>query len=209
MLGIIWMSVCGVAKFITDRKEYKYNERSRGRYNRQTNTYYDRQGKERDINTNQIRHSYRDKYQDLIVTDGRGNILRNISDEDRAAEFLKLKNDPKRKNSVYMLNWRDDHRNNPDEKKRGWWFVDFDTGDIYVVRRVREYKNGKETNVSCFVDINTGKIIRQTDYEKNIYRAAGKEINEEEIKKFIDRANRKDGVFSIGTVSPFYQDQGV
>lgn len=214
MFGIFAMILGEIFRFKEDRKEYVYNKKERSNPN-QYGTYYDYKGRERDVKTNQPIYTQRAKNQDLIQKDKHGNIIRNISEEKRSIEFQKNLIDPVRKNTVYIWNENDSHRNDPNENRRGYWHVDYDTRDVYVVRTVKEFTRGRQNDktLSCFMDINTGKIVRITDAQKNIYerwRERGEKcMSDSEIKEFIDRVNNNDGCFLITHDNVYYCDRGI
>lgn len=216
MFGIAAMIFGSIFRFKEDRKEYVYNSKERNNPN-QYGTYYDYNGKERDTKTNKILHTEITRNRDVIQRDVDRNIVRNISEENRKAEFLQRKNDPTRTETVYVWNRYDSHTNDRNDLHKGYWHVDYKTGDIYVVRTITEYYKSYTCNINkrtlrCFVDINTGKAVRITDLEKkaNIKRKemGTSVMTDVEINDFIRRFNDGNGEFLV-TRDSYYGDMGV
>lgn len=214
MFGIVAMVLGEIFRFKEDRKEYVYNTKERRNPNKY-GTYYDYKGRERDVKTNQPVYTQRSKNNDLIQKDKHGNIIRNISEEKRTKEFQEKLKDSNRKNTVYIWNDNDSHRNDPNENHRGYWHIDYETKDVYVVRTVKEFTRGQKNDKSlmCFMDINTGKIARITDLQREIYDKHKKNgwdyMTDSEIDDFIRRVNSDDGCFLITHDNLYYCDRGI
>lgn len=205
MLGLLWMAVSGIANFITESKEARYNWEAKQNYNKETGTYYDRRGRTRDAFTNEIVQIHRESNGDITVhgdVNGHMTIIRNISENERLEEFEREKNNPNRTETV--MTWGSDtHSNN---RWSGVWKRDFETGDFYVER---DLSNLPVPNIGrtirCYVNVNTGKVIRPTDLaiESNNKNRAGegyfarKPFSDEEIADYIERANNNDGIYIV------------
>lgn len=196
MLGILWMTVCSVAKLITERKEYVHNREAME--NRQTKygTYYDYHAKERDAATGKLLRTTINESGDIIQKSDYKTVVRNISEEQRIEEFNRKKNDPNRKFSCYVWGPRNLHKDQPDPDIQDIWHVDYKTGDIYVVKKVTEFRGvGNEIVLECYMDIKTKKLVRITDLqERSMSRW---HMSKNDVKAFIDRANRREGCIII------------
>lgn len=202
MLGVLWMTVCGIAKVITDRKEYVHNREARSNHQTKYGTYYDYHARERDVNTGKFLKTTVNDVGDIIQKSNYKTIVRNISEEQRLGEFENNKNNPNRKYSCYVWNRMDRHNEQKDKDIRDVWHVDYDTGDIYVVKKVTDFKGaGNETSLDCYMNIKTKKFVRITDIQKKTLYRLG--MTEEDVRVFIDRANKREGCFIIQPVAPY------
>lgn len=209
MLGLLWMSVCGIGKFIMDAKEHKYNTEAREHRQTKYGTYYSRDCVERDVATNKPLKTTINSVGDIIQKSDYKTVTRNISEERRVTEFNQKKNDPNRKWSVYVMNIMDLHKEYPDKRMRDVWHIDYETGDVYVVKKLSELLPGSSLDsrwLECYMDIRTGKIVRVTDCEKERLNKSGSFQRryfktDKEVQDFIDRANSGDKKIKIGRFS--------
>lgn len=156
MVGFIYFAVIGVGLFIHFMNENKENEENKKHYRHPDGlTYIDNKGRSRLLSNDKLVFYTHDKNGDYILEDVSGHVYRNFSEEKRE----KWMNDEKKraiegKESTYCL---DDNNHRKDWTCRGKRFVDFKTGNIYVIRYIK-YKY-------YYMDISTGLLVRKTDWQ--------------------------------------------
>lgn len=139
-------------------------------------TYYDDNNKLRLVETNErVADTTLLNGDHVLKYDGcnRGRIIRNYSQEKYEYEVERNRREAiKEGKSTYCITvssvpkmnhtrsqLMDDNDNYIDNTNRtGYRFKDFKTGDVYVIRKVR----GRY----YFMDVNTGYLVRETDYQK-------------------------------------------
>lgn len=215
MFGILAMIIGEIFSFREDRKEYVYNKNEREKHHRY-GTYYDYNGRERSIKNNEPCYTEITKNRDVIQKDKHGNIVRNITEDARKEEFIRRRNDPNRTETVYVWDNGIYYRHGNDDMKKGLRHIDYETGDVYVVRTIVEYFksytcNTDQRQLQCFIDVNTGKAVRITDFEKKkqkAWRDKGKYLmTDKEIDSFIKRFNMNEGTF-LAKTECYYRDRG-
>lgn len=148
MFGFVYALVSGIGKIFSDTRMELDNDylKSLGEDNLKngknpTQTYSDKHGKRYDIETGKQVATYRDQTGDLLVKEVGGDILRNVSEEEKLKKAAKLAAEaPEGTKAVQYDTWDKvkykteqwGTRNDPVE---GRVFKDIETGELYVSRR--------------------------------------------------------------------------
>ena len=119
-------------------------------------TYVDTNGNSRFLSNNELAF-YTYKKGDYVVEDYKGNIYKNFTEEKRQSHFEELKNTAIRNNETTYCIDDDNHKN--DWNCKGKRFKDFRTGDVYVIRCIK--------NSYYYLNIENGMIVRKTDWQLN------------------------------------------
>lgn len=232
MFGIIYAGVVAITNVIGHTQEYfddldgkKRGIQRRNRGENLENVYFDHRGRLRDIATNELR-DIRMQNGDWVLKDNNRNILRNLSEEKREAEYQKKKQEaPSGTKAIFYKSW---NINDTPLKKSGYRITgdvyrDINTDKLYLLRyicwdrddlsdkQIVKYENGKSwvnTYAAHFyLDTETAEIVDISDKSKEQLS----DIELENAKKFIKHFNneqRKGGwkllAKEYGSVNAFY-----
>ena len=218
MFGLFYMishfigvAISGTKKSV-DNAYYK--QLGQNRYNNGedlgAHTYYDAEGRQRDLSTNHIMFTYR-KDGDLYIEDTKTFKIRNLSEEKRNKEIQKIKNTNPNVKAVHYKYW--DQSNSPLKygihKITGSVYKDVNDGQLYLERYIT-WRKDNFSKAGCrgdycaayfYLRTSDGKIVsvsdKQTklDKEKNSnedYDAFIKFFNsEQELGGFVVRNRNK------------------
>ena len=166
MFGLIYTIFVSIGAIFHSSKENKENEKGKTLFKQPNNlTYIDTKGRSRLLSNDEIVFYTHDKYGDYVLEDESGYVYENFSEEKRIKELNKRKEKAlKNAETTYCI---DDNNHRKDWTCKGKRFVDFKTGDIYVIRYIN-YKY-------YYMNISNGMLVRKTDWQ----------INQDELKKNI------------------------
>ena len=212
MFGLIYAGIVGVTNAIGNLKNSidDYDGKKRGIQRKANggnteNIYFDHKGRIRDIQTNEFR-DLRMKNGDWILSDNNLNVLRNLSEEKRENEFLKLKNEADSDTkAVFYKHWS--FNNTPIKIKStritGDVYRDVHTNELYIVRYIAWNRddlsekmeiigeNGlTRANMECadfYLNPNTAEIVDVTDQWKKKHKNA----DMDKINAFIEHFNNE------------------
>lgn len=157
-----------------------------------TNTYFDWQGTRRDLKTHEFRSvdlAVVESYgEDRCIRDIYGNVIKNLSEEDRQQRLAQAKVDPLKTVALHRAIGNGTstgqviRKYGGDGYCEGPQYKDLETGEIYVARCFE--------GVVVYMDL-TGRLIRESDRTKRD-RRSGKHLpyTESEINKFIEEYNK-------------------
>ena len=152
-------------------------------------TYYDAEGKERDLTTNHIMYTYRQNG-DLFIEDTKTFQIRNLSEEKRNEEIRKARNTNPKLKAIFYKNW---NHNNSGLKDGSWGiagtvYKDVNNGQLYFRRFITWRKSdfskagieGDYCSAYFYIRISDGKIESISDYQVE------KDIKNNEEKDYSD-----------------------
>lgn len=203
MFGLFYTIVAGLGFAVEKGAEAIISQQKREEARQKGKlTYYDDNNKLRLVETNErVANTTLTNGDHVLRYDGcnRGRIIRNYTQEKYEYELernrrwaikegkstycITVTEVPKANHRSGLLRTDDGFKDIPEEV-RGNWYKDFKTGDVYVIRKVR----GRY----YFMDVNTGYLVRETDYQKeenikynknDIKRNPGIDIKEYNEKK--------------------------
>ena len=155
--GLVWTLVQGGAIYVDSiRHNIKDNE-CREKYQvKNTGTYIDSRGQDRDLITNKVVYSTELPNGDIVFKDKHGNITSNVSENIRNAN----KEESIFKGKTTYKCGEDFH--DMTKKCCGEYFKDLYNNKVYVIRKVKDL---------CFyMDSESGLLIRLTDSESKIQK---------------------------------------
>ena len=157
MWGLFYSTFISIGVIINKFKKEKENKDCKILYRNIDNlTYTDREGKTRLLSDDSLVFYVLKKKGEYILEDATGKTIYNFSNSKREKKIKKNKEEAVlNKKSTYCI---DDNSHKYDWIKKGKRFKDLETGNIYIIR----YINHK----FYFMDINTGFLIRETDWQK-------------------------------------------
>jgi len=154
---------------------------------KETNTYIDNEGRERDVITNKPRFTTTNIYGDRVTYDEKHKIIRNYSEEKR--NNLESKYRMTGEHTVIPM----DKNKHLEHKYSGRRYKDIKTGQLYIL-----ISPNRDCFNSYYQSIITGKIVRPSDatiksieeYREYCIKNYGNELNSEEvIKKSWEKKN--------------------
>ncbi len=232
MFGIVYALTIAITNAVGHTKEYlddldgkKRGIQRRERNENPENVYFDHKGRIRDIQTNELRDIRRENG-DLVLKDNNRNVLRNLSEEKREAEYQKRKNEaPSGTRAVFYKRWNmsDTPLIKDSVRITGEVYRDIHNNELYLTRYIHWNKDNLsekedtwyENGMVCsngygaefYINPDTAEIVDVTDkWIKN-----NKNINIDDIHRFIKHFNseqKKGGWKSLareyGSVSALY-----
>lgn len=185
------------------------------KYNNKTDmgshTYYDAEGKERDLITNHIMFTYRNNG-DVYIKDTKTSQIRNLSEEKRLEKIKEIKKTNSDIKAIYYKFWN--HSNS--ELKDGEWGIsgdvyrDINNGELYFERYITWRKNdfskagilGDRCSAYFYLRISDGKIVCISDKQKENDRRNNVSINYDEFINFFNSEQEKGG-FVVRNRNPY------
>lgn len=178
-------------------KEYKNGD------NLKAHTYYDAEGKQRDLTTNHIMFTYRHNG-DLFIEDTKTFKVRNLSEEKREEDIRKIKANNPHIKAVFYKYW--DHSNSElkDETScgiPGKVFRDINNGQLYFERYITWRKNdysksgirGDYCSAYFYIKVSDGKIVSPSDKQIELDKKKGEVVNYDDFIQFFNSEQEKGG----------------
>lgn len=199
----IGLTVSGTKRMI-DNMNYK--EQGWERYNNKTDmgshTYYDAEGKERDLTTNHIMFTYRHNG-DTYIEDTKTFQVRNLSEERRLKNIREIKKSNSEIKAVFYKFW--DHSNS--ELKDGEWgisgnvYKDVNSGQLYFERYITWRRSdftkagirGDYCSAYFYLRISDGKIVSISDKQRELDKKNNMENDYDEFIRFFNSEQEKGG----------------
>ena len=168
-------------------------------------TYYDAEGKERDLTSNHIMFTYR-KNGDLYIEDTKTFKVRNLSEEKREENIQRIKKENPSVKAVFYKFW--DHSNS--ELRDGVYgipgkiFKDVNNGQLYFERYITWQKNdfskagirGNYQSAYFYLRVSDGKIVSISDMQIEEDKKRNMTENYDEFIKFFN-AEQDNGGFIV------------
>ncbi len=178
-------------------KEY-YNETDHGKH-----TYYDAEGKERDLTTNHIMFTYR-KDGDLYIEDTKTFKVRNLSEEERNKNIEKIRETQPQIKAAFYKHWDCVNSGLKDETNvgiPGKVYKDVNNGQLYFERHITWRKNdfskagvmGDYCAAYFYLRISDGKIISISDMQLEEDKTNNREIDYNKFIEFFNSEQEKGG----------------
>lgn len=190
MFGIIYSLISGVAATFSgiNGEIENYNGKKRGKQRlleneNPNNSYYDRLGRERNLDTNRYceRRIFKQKdiddgflygsfpgciEGDIIIIDSiKRSFVKNISEEKRKDH---ISNQSRNQRTVVESGIND--MPNPGkylDNKKGKRYIDLETGELYLIRKLPvDFIDNKAIYCIFYISEKTGKIIREADIQQ-------------------------------------------
>ena len=198
LFNIIGATVSGTGTAIEEHQCIERAKEKKRKGHNSTNTYIDRKGSRRDLDTGELRYvdyigseSYNN---DQCIRDIHGNVVRNLSQERRDAAYEEARNNPAA--TVYF--WK--HGIAPYELGRngnpyylGDIYMDVHNRNLYVRRILcieKAITGDKDIAGTFYMNVNTGLLTRECD-EQVVERNNGEEVpTKDACRKFITYFNQ-------------------
>lgn len=183
MFGLVYLitNLLGVAisggKRSIENSHFK--EQGWKRYNNKTDlgrhTYYDGEGRERDLTSNDIMFTYK-KDGDLYIENTKTFEVRNLTEEKNTLEIKEIKNSNPNLIAIFYKNWSHNQSGLKDSSGcgiPGKVFKDINTGELYFERYITWRKTdfskagirGDYCGAYFYIKISDGKIVSISDLQ--------------------------------------------
>ena len=211
MFGLFYMlaNLVGITVSSTKRavENSHYKELGWNNYNNETDhgkhTYYDAEGKERDLTTNHIMFTYR-KNGDLYIEDTKTFKVRNLSEEERNKNIKQIREKQPQIKAVLYKYWNYSNSELKDESNIGIpgdVYRDVNNGQLYFKRHITWRKDdfskagiqGNYCSAYFYLRISDGKIVSESDDQLEDDRISGKKIDYSEFINFFNSEQEKGG----------------
>ena len=204
LTNLIGTTVSGIK---TSIENGHYKEQGWKDYNNGTDygkhTYYDAEGKERDLTTNHIMFTYR-KNGDLYIEDTQTFKIRNLSEEKRNEKIKILRETHPYTIATFYKYWDCVNSELRDESNVGIpgnVYKDINNGQLYFERHITWRKNdlskagiqGDYCSAYFYLKISDGKIVSVTDEQIKKDKEDNREANYDEFINFFNSEQEKGG----------------
>lgn len=205
LANLLGITISGTKKAM-DNSYYK--QQGWEEYNNGTDlgkhTYYDAEGRQRDLTTNHIMFTYRENG-DLFIEDTKTFRVRNLSEEKRNKEIQKAKMENPKIKAVYYKHWtyKDSELRDKCLGIPGEVYKDVDNGKLYFERYITWRKSdfskcgtrGDFCGAYFYLRISDGKIESVSDKQIEKDKQNGQDINYDDFILFFNTEQDKGGFF--------------
>ena len=183
MFGLLYTLLVSTGLIANEIKEIKENAECKKKFVHPDGlTYIDSYGRSRLLSDNRLVIYTCDKNGDYILKETGGKLIKNFSAEERKTRERKVIEEARRcRNTTYCI---DENNHKQEFGYHGKRFKDFKTGEVYVVRCIR--------NKYYYMNIATGFLVRKTDWQvkrdldnqnNSMYQKNFRDIDIEEFNK--------------------------
>ena len=211
MFGLFYMLVNLVGITVSGTKQALdnayYKEQGWERFNNGTDlgkhTYYDAQGRERDLTTNHIMSTYREGG-DLYIKDLKTWKIRNLSEEERVRKIKEIKEKNPEIKAAFYKYWSYECSGLKDQVGvgiPGTVYKDVDNGQLYLERYITWRKSdfskagvrGDYCSAYFYLKVSDGKIVSISDKQRENDKDSCKEDDYNEFINFFNSEQDKGG----------------
>ncbi len=203
LANLIGVTVSGTKEMLDN--EY-YKEQGWDNYKKGTDygshTYYDAQGRQRDLTTNHIMSTYR-RDGDLYIEDLKTHQIRNLSEEKRIKNIKEVKKNNPETIAVFYKDWNLENSELKDGHRAitGRVYKDVNSGQLYLERHITwrkdDFSKSGERGNYCaawfYLRISDGKIVSISDRQREYDKKEHNSDNYDEFISFFNSEQEKGG----------------
>lgn len=203
LANLIGITVSGT-KEILDNEYYKeqgWDDYKNGN-GYETHTYYDAQGRQRDLTTNHIMSTYRNEG-DLYIKDLKTGQIKNLSEEKRKKDMKIIRETNPKIKAIFYKYWNSQNSElrDGDRTITGKVYRDVNNDQLYFERYITWRKDdfskagvrGDFCAAWFYLRISDGKIVSISDEQKKYDKKNNKEEKYDEFITFFNSEQEKGG----------------